>query len=128
MGRLRALLDGPESVLLVLVMLLGCLCLWIGIPIGWLWVGSQVEGSSSLGIALMVTMTGSVVSIILLVMGLARLNRRHAALQERRNRPVGETSALEAMLVTSAGIAVVGFAIWFLVFAGTSPAPVNISF
>ena len=23
----------------------GCLCLWVGVPLGWLWIGSQVQGS-----------------------------------------------------------------------------------
>ena len=37
------------SGLLVASMLFGCLLLWIGVPVGWLWVGSQVQGSSGLG-------------------------------------------------------------------------------
>jgi hypothetical protein len=36
--------------------------------------------------------------------------------------------ALEVVLVTSAGVAVTGFALWFFVFAGTSPIPIGIGF
>jgi heme/copper-type cytochrome/quinol oxidase subunit 2 len=127
-GRLRHLLGRPASVALVLLMLAGCLFLWVGVPVGWLWIGSQLQESTSIGTALMVTMVGSIVTIVLAVWLLAGLNRRHMALQEARNRPVGRYSALEVMLVTSAGIALIGFGIWFFGFAGTSPVPLNIGF
>jgi uncharacterized membrane protein YbhN (UPF0104 family) len=125
--RVRELMSGPASLALVFLMLVGCLFLWIGVPIGWLWIGSQVQGSASLGTALMVTMVGIVVSITVLVFVLGWLNRRHAELNERRQRPM-RASALEVILVSSAGLAVVGFAIWFFLFAGTSPVPLNVSF
>lgn len=122
------MVSGPASRALVLLMLIGCLLLWVGVPLGWLWIGSQVQGSASLGAALMVTMMGITLTIMAVVVALSWLNRRHAELQERRNRPLGPTSALEVMLVSSAAIAVVGFGIWFFVFAGTSPVPLNIGF
>ena len=118
---------GPASVALVMLMLTGCLVLWVGIPLGWLWIGSQVQSSASLGAALMVTMTGIIVSIFILVTGLSWLNRRHAALLEHRDKAQA-SSALEVILVSSAGIAVVGFGIWFFGFAGASPLPLNIGF
>ena len=126
-ARIREIMGGPASAALVLLMLLGCLVLWVGVPLGWLWIGSQVQSSSSLGTALMVTMLGILVSIFALVFVLGWLNRRHAALQERRHREV-RSSALEVILVSSAGIAIVGFGIWFFGFAGTSPLPLNIGF
>lgn len=126
-ARVRELLAGPASAALVAAMLLGCLVLWVGVPIGWLWIGSQVQGSGSLGTALAVTMAGIIVSIVVLVAILSRLNRAHAALLERRNRPQRST-ALEVILVSSAGIALVGFGIWFFLFAGASPVPLNIGF
>ena len=125
--RFRELMSGPASAALVLLMLIGCLCLWVGVPLGWLWIGSQVQGSGSLGAALMVTMTGIIVSIAVLVVGLSWLNRRHAELNERRHRRQ-RSSALEVILVSSAGLAVVCFAVWFFLFAGASPLPLNISF
>src|SRR5829696_6909748 len=126
-ARIREIMAGPASVALVLVMLAGCLMLWVGIPLGWLWIGSQVQASASLGTALMVTMAGILVSIFALVLVLGWLNRYHAELLERRGRPP-TASALEVILVSSAGIAVVGFGIWFFGFAGTSPLPLNVGF
>ena len=75
----------------------------------------------------MVTMFGTLVSIVILVFILGRLNRWHAELNERRDRPL-RSSALEVILVSSAGLAVVGFGIWFFGFAGASPVPLNIGF
>jgi uncharacterized membrane protein YbhN (UPF0104 family) len=128
MARLRQLLSGPTSTLLVLLMLLGCLFLWIAVPVLWLWVGSQIQESASLGTALMVTMVGVVVSILVGVSLLSRVNRYHLRLQEERQRPLGQASALELIMVASVGIAVLVFGVWFLGFAGSSPLPLNIGF
>jgi hypothetical protein len=125
--RLREILAGPASAALVLLMLAGCLVLWVGVPLGWLWIGSQVQTAASLGTALLVTMAGIILSIFLLVIGLSWVNRRHADLLERRGRPP-TASALEVILVSSAGIAMVGFGVWFFGFAGASPLPLNIGF
>jgi hypothetical protein len=125
--RIRGLLGGPASVLLVLVMLAGCLFLWVGVPLGWLWIGSQVQSSASLGAALAVTMAG-VVTILLLVTVLSWINGWHAWLQESRHGQLPPNSALEVIFVVSAGVAVVGFAVWFFGFAGASPVPLNIGF
>ena len=122
------MLGGPVSAALVVLMLAGCVFLWIGVPLGWLWIGSQIQSSASLGAALMVTMLGVTVTIVAVVVVLSWLNRRHAELQESRDRPVAGSSALEVMLVWGAGIAVVLFGIWFFGFAGTSPLPLNIGF
>ena len=126
--RLRHLLGGPVSVLLVLVMLAGCLLLWVGVPLGWLWIGSQVQSSASLGAAMAVTMAGVVATIILVVIALSQINGWHMALQERRSGHLPSNSALEVIFVASAVVAVVGFVIWFFGFAGASPAPLNIGF
>jgi hypothetical protein len=125
---LRRIFSGPASLLLIAVMLAGCLFMWVGVPLLWLWVGSQLQASTPLGTALMVTMVGAVVTILCVAPLLARLNRNYVELREARDLPVGETSPLEAMLVVSAAIAVVGFAIWFFGFAGSSPVPLNLSY
>ena len=116
---LRTLLAGPASVLLIVLMLAGCLVLWIG---------SQIEASSSLGTALMVTMIGVIVSVVGVVSGLAWLNRLHAQVREARNLPASDQTALETMFVASAAIALVVFFVWFFGLAGASPIPVNVGF
>ena len=127
-SRLRDMTGGPASAALVLSMLAGCLVLWIGIPLAWLWIGSQVQSPAGLGTALIVTMAGTIVSIVAIVLALGWLNRRHLELQQRRNRPLGRSSALEVILVSSAGVAVLAFGVWFFGFAGASPVPLNIGF
>ena len=73
-------MGGPASAALVLLMLAGCLFLWVGVPLGWLWIGSQVQGSASLGTALMVTMVGIIATIVavVIVLGLAQPPPRRA--------------------------------------------------
>jgi hypothetical protein len=124
-SRVREIMSGPASGALVLLMLAGCLFLWIGVPLGWLWIGSQVQGSASLGTALLVTMLGITATIFVVAILLSWLNHRHAAIQARRNRPRAG-NALEMLLVASAGVAILGFGVWFFGFAGASPVPLNI--
>lgn len=124
--RPRQIILACASLGLVALMLAGCLFLWVGVPLGWLWIGSQVQGSASLGTALIVTMTGIVVTIFAVITVLSWLNRRHAVLRERRSGSPGGLSALEVIMVSSAGVAIVGFGIWFFGFSGTSPLPLNI--
>jgi heme/copper-type cytochrome/quinol oxidase subunit 2 len=124
----QLLLGGPASVALVGLMLLGCLLMWVGVPLGWLWIGSQLQSSTEVGTALMVTMVGALGSIVAIAPMLVWLNRRHVELREARGLPVRESSPLEVMLVVSAALAIVGFAVWFLGFSGSSPVPLNVSY
>jgi heme/copper-type cytochrome/quinol oxidase subunit 2 len=124
----RFVLGAPAQAALILIMLLGCVFLWVGVPLGWLWIGSQVQASASVGTAVLVTLLGAVVTIVVVAPLLARLNRIHVELREARDQPVGKYSVLEVMLVVSAGIAVLGFGIWFFGFAGSSPLPLNLSY
>lgn len=124
----RIAISGPVSGVLVLAMLTGCLFLWVGAPLGWLWVGSQIQEDVSLGTALMVTMVGFVATVFAVVPVLMWLNRQHIEMRDARNLPVAKYSALEVMLVLSAFLAVVGFAVWFFGFSGASPVPLNLSY
>jgi hypothetical protein len=126
--RLRESISGPVSGALVLLMLAGCLLLWIGVPLGWLWIGSQIQASASLGTALLATMAGFVATTVLLVLALSWLNRKHAVLRAQRDLPTGRYGVLEPMLALSAGIAATGFAIWFFGFSGASPIPLNLGY
>jgi hypothetical protein len=128
MRGLRGLLAGPVSVALVVVMFAGCLVLWLGIPLAWLWIGSQIQAESdSVGTAIGVMLVGVVVSVVLLTMLLMRLNRWHEHLREAAGRPQRDTSLLEFVLVVTAGVAVVAFGVWFFIFTGPGPslAPSN---
>jgi hypothetical protein len=129
MGPARRLLLASESaVLLILIMFVGSLVLWVGVPVGWLWVGSQLQASSSMTTAVGAMMIGMLLTIAAVVAGLGWLNRKHVELQEARGLPESETTALELVLVVSAVIAVIGFFVWFFGFSGSSPIPLNISY
>lgn len=120
---------GASGVMLVLIMFLGSLVLWIGVPLAWLYVGSQVEAAtSSLGTALAATMAGVVVSIAAIVMLLGWLNRKHVELREARGLESYGQTALEGVMTVSASIAIVGFGLWFFIFSGSSPLPLNLGY
>ena len=128
-GPARRLLLASESAgLLVLIMFVGSLVLWVGVPAGWLWIGSQLQASSSMATAVGSMMIGMLLTIAGLVAGLGWLSRKHAELQEARGVPESETTALELVLVVSAVVAVVGFFVWFFGFSGSSPIPLNLSY
>ncbi len=103
--------------------------LWVGVPLGWLYVGSQVQGETdSLGAAMAVMMLGVVLSILVIVTGLGWLNRKHSELREARGLDDHGQTALEAVMTVSAMVAIVGFAAWFFLFSGASPLPTGLGF
>ena len=131
MERARRVLPAVESAaLLVAIMFMGSLVLWVGVPVAWLWVGSQVQGSSSMAAAVGTMMIGMLITIAVLVTLLSWLNRKHVELQEARGArmPANATTALEHVMVASAVVAVVGFFVWFFGFSGSSPIPLNVSY
>src|SRR4051812_41758390 len=121
---MRNVLRAGASGLILLVMMLGAgLVLWVGVPLGWLYVGGRVQGATdSLGVALLVMMVGVLVSIGLIVPFLAWLNRKHLDLREARGLESHGATALEAVMTVSAVIAVVAFVIWFFIIAGPGPS------
>jgi hypothetical protein len=113
-----------ESAILVSIMLLGSLTLWAGVPLAWLWAGSRIQAATgSIGLALFIMMSGMLASVTALISGLGWVGRRHIELQALRGRRIGQTTALEQVLVGSAVVAVVGFAVWFFGFSGSPPLP-----
>ena len=121
-------LRGPASVTLVVLMLGGCLFLWIGVPLVWLWIGSQLQTSAPVGTALMVTILGAVVSIVCLVPLLGWLNRQHLELKAARGLPIGDTSALEVMLVVTAAVAMRRLRRLVLRLLRLEPVPLNVGY
>jgi heme/copper-type cytochrome/quinol oxidase subunit 2 len=114
---------GASGLILVLMMLGAGLVLWVGVPIAWLYIGSQVQSSSgSVGAALAVMMVGVVVSILAIVPILGWLNRKHVELREARGLETHGATALEAVMTVSVVIAVVAFTIWFFLIEGPGPS------
>jgi hypothetical protein len=128
-ARLKSAAIAVESAtLLIVIMFVGSLVLWVGVPVGWLWIGSRIEPTGGLATAIGAMMIGMLLTIALLVTFLAWVNRKHVELQEARGFYGGQATALELVLVTSAVVAVLGFGVWFFGFSGSSPIPLHISY
>jgi hypothetical protein len=122
--KLRA---GAGAVLVVLIMFIGSLVLWIGTPLLWLWIGSQIQGATaSIGVALGSMFIGSVLTITVIASILAKLSNVYRANCRARGLDDPGHVVLEGVLVVSAGLTLTAFAIWFFLFAGASPVPLGI--
>ena len=65
--------NGAGAVLVVLIMFIGSLGLWVGTPLLWLYVGSQIQGATqSVGAALGAMFVGVVIQITVLASLLAQ--------------------------------------------------------
>jgi hypothetical protein len=118
---------GFGALLVVLIMLTGSLVMWVGAPLLWLWVGSQVQGATaSLGAAVGSAFFGAVMTIVLVAAVLGKLSDVYRANQLARGRDDPGHVVLEAVVVTSAAIALVAFVLWFFLFAGADPLPLGI--
>ena len=129
----RALL----AALLIALMAIFSVVLWLGIPIGWLYLASRIAKSSqpSMGPYVLV-LVGIPASMVLVGKLLSRLNRTYGAVTGappaarsqsawlKSLRAERESSRLRTMLdvvmVWSVAVALVCFAVWFFVFAGSS--------
>ena len=125
---------GAGSALLVLLMAVGSVAMWIGVPVLWLWIASQVHKSSqpSMGIYFLV-LVGIIATMAVLGKLLGIVNRWHMALTgnlpRRREQTVWlksmrgernkqrEHGILATVMAISVGSAMVLAGIWFLLFA-----------
>jgi hypothetical protein len=127
------------ALILVVLMIMAALSMWTVIPLGWVWVGSQISsGQAPAGGPYMVVLVGIVVSILLISWLLGRLNRiymhltgsntvepiRPAWLKSLRDSeaPRGNPTVLETVIVASVVLAIVSMTAWFFLAAG-SPLP-----
>jgi hypothetical protein len=120
---------GMAAVLVVSIMVIGSLVLWLGTPLLGLWIGSQIQAStSSLGAALGATFFGAVMSIVLVAALLARLSNFYRANCVARGMGDPGHLVLEMVLVVSAAVSLVAFVVWFFFLSGAEPLPVGIRF
>jgi hypothetical protein len=118
---------GTGALLVVAIMFIGSLGLWVGTPLLWLWVGSQIQGATeSLGTALAAAFLGVIVTVTVLASLLSRLSDVYRANCEARGLDDPGPVMLEGVLVVSAGLTIAVFVIWFFFLAGTSPVPIGI--
>jgi hypothetical protein len=109
----------------LVVMVAGCLSLWIGVPIGAMWLASKL--TSSFGAHMPVALALAVPGMIAAAVGLAWLNQLYlritgGALIEEEGLPVRRHGPLEPMLALCFAVAVVALLIWFFTSA-ENPAP-----
>ena len=116
--RADAVLAGAVLVLETLVVL----SLWVAQPVGWLWVGSQIDyhsGSVFLGIT--VAFLGLIGSLILTLAIATRLDHlwrllRRAAGHDQREGMLGR------IFMVTAIVAAIGFTIWLVLLEGPAPS------
>jgi hypothetical protein len=133
---LRTVATRPIALVLVLLMAIGSVVLWIGIPVGWVWVASRTVKTSqpSLGPYLLVLFA---TPISMWVWGklLFRLNSVYSRLtgqthevrtqlpwhKSMRGERVSQrpTTVLDIVMIVSVSIALTAFAIWFFTAAGS---------
>jgi UPF0716 family protein affecting phage T7 exclusion len=119
---------GADALLAAAIMFIGSLGLWLGTPLLWLWVGSQIQGSTdSVGLALLVMAAGVLITVLVLASLLSRLSQFHRSIAIARGHDDPGHRMLESVMITTAGIAIVVFGVWFLLFAGASPIPLGMN-
>ena len=127
----------PPAIFLVLLMGLGSIVMWLGVPLGLVYAASKIADSSqpSLGPYLLVLL-GLPIGMAVVGMGLGVLDRLHGRLTGRldphprraswlRSMRAERTSTrrggvLDTVMIVSVALALVVFAVWFFGFAGSS--------
>jgi hypothetical protein len=126
----------PAAVLLVLLMAIGSVVMWIGVPLGLIYVAAQLADSSrpSAGPYLLIIL-GLPVGMAIVGKFLGWLDRLHGRLtgrHEERHRatwlrsmraeraPSRRGGVLDKVMIVSVAVALVAFAVWFFGFAGSS--------
>lgn len=116
-----------SAALLLAIMFAGSVGLWVGVPVGWFWIGGRVQAAgASLGTALAVIAVGLLVTILLAVRVLDWLSERHAHARARQGLDDLGNVPLEGVMVVSALIALAAFVVWFFVFSGAEPLPLSL--
>ena len=126
----------PPALLLVLLMAVGSIIMWIGVPLGLVYAASQLADSSrpSVGPYLLILIGLPVgMAIVGKLLGwLDRLNGKLTGRREERRRAswlrsmrAERTSTvrggvLDKVMIVSVVLAVIAFGVWFFAFAGSS--------
>jgi hypothetical protein len=126
----------PFALVLVLLMAVGSVVMWIGVPVGLIYLASRVADSSqpSAGPYLLVLL-GLPIGMAIVGKLLGYLDRLHGRLtgrHEERHRatwlrsmraersPSRRGGVLDQVMIVSVGLALLAFGIWFFGFAGSS--------
>jgi hypothetical protein len=119
-GRLRR--DALLAHALLAVEVILCLSLFGPQPTVWLWVGSQVQYLIGYATAGIVTVVLGCLASLMLTMAAAKRVDHAWKLVRRAAGHRQERGALESIFAASAAVALVGFGLWFFLFAGPGPS------
>jgi hypothetical protein len=139
-SRGQKLLWSPVAIFLVLLMAIGSVVMWIGVPLGLIWLASALTESSqpSLGPYLLI-LVGLPIGMFAIGKVLAMLDRAHGrvtgrtdegpqraawlqSMRDERGPRRKQRSVLDTVMIVSVLVAIVVGGIWFIAFAG-SPLP-----
>jgi hypothetical protein len=126
----------PAAVMLVALMALGSVVMWIGVPLGLIYLASKLADTPnpSMGPYLLV-LIGLPIGMAVVGKGLGALNRAHIRVtgtetdayrpgwtrSMRGERTVNRRGGiLDRVMIISVALAGVAFAVWFFGFAGSS--------
>jgi hypothetical protein len=121
-GAARRRADAALAAAVLALEVLLCLTLWGPQPIGWLWVGSQVDytsGSVSLGIA--VAFAGMIATLMITLAIGSRLDRAWRILRRAAGYEQSE-GVLVRIFAATAVVAGLAFLFWFVVLEGPAPS------
>jgi hypothetical protein len=107
--------------LLALELLL-CLTLFGPQPLGWLWIGSQVDYQTGYVTAGIATIMLGCLASLMITMAIAKRVDHAWKLVRRAAGHRQERGALERIFAASVGVALVLFTIWFLFIEGPGPS------
>ena len=125
------------AALLIALMAIGSILLWLGIPVGWLYLVSRLVKSSqpSMG-PYVLLLVGIPASMIVVGKALSKLNRVYGEVtgttstarvrspwmkSMRGERDSGrQRTVLDVVMVWSVALALLCFGVWFFAFAGSS--------
>jgi hypothetical protein len=127
----------PISLFLIALMAIGSVVMWIGVPVGLIYLASRLADSSkpSMGPYVLI-LVGLVVGMMAVGKLLGALDRYHGRItglddgkpeqaawmksmrgdRERKRR----RSVLDSVMIISVGVALLLFGVWFFAFAGSS--------
>jgi hypothetical protein len=127
----------PISLFLIALMAIGSVVMWLGVPIGLIYLASRLADSSKPSMApYVLILVGLVVGMMVVGKLLGALDRYHGRItglddgkptqaawmtsmrgeRERKRR----RSVLDSVMIISVGVALLLFGIWFFAFAGSS--------
>ncbi len=127
----------PPAIVLVLLMAVGSVIMWIGVPLGLIYIASQLASSSNPTAGpYVLVLVGLPIGMALVGKCLGILDRAHARLTGRvdtTRRPATwmrsmraervstrRVGVLDRVMIASVALAILAFAVWFFGFAGSS--------